>query len=140
MDCSLIYHLTSSNKTKPENSCARYFVTAFTPNHPAAGNPNITWYKDAFNPNHPAAGNPNITWYKDAFNPNHPAAGNPNITWYKDGERLADDARAVTSSDDSHVTLTIESADERDVGKYTCQLKNAAGTSKSTAELLVRST
>ena len=53
---------------------------------------------------------------------------------------LVNDTRAVTSHDDSHVALTIESADEQDAGKYTCQLKNAAGTSKSTAELLVRST
>ena len=52
---------------------------------------------------------------------------------------LKPDSRAVTSSDDSHVTLTIDSATQEDVGKYTCQLQNAAGTSKSTAELLVRS-
>ncbi|XP_043207626.1 muscle M-line assembly protein unc-89-like isoform X2 [Amphibalanus amphitrite] len=65
-------------------------------------------------------------------------SGRPKITWFKDGVELDADSSAVTSFDDSHVTLTIESAGEQDEGKYTCQLKNAAGTSKSTAELLVR--
>ncbi|XP_037089116.1 titin-like isoform X2 [Pollicipes pollicipes] len=65
-------------------------------------------------------------------------SGNPQITWFKNGVELTPNDRAVTSHDDTHVTLTLERATEDDAGKYTCCLKNAAGTSKSTAEVLVR--
>ena len=44
----------------------------------------------------------------------------------------------MTSYDDSHVTLTLEKATLEDAGWYSCTLSNAAGSAKSSGQIIVR--
>ncbi|KAF0303153.1 Titin [Amphibalanus amphitrite] len=66
----------------------------------------------------------------------------PEVQWLRDGAPLPADAapRLVTSHEPGRVTLTVDDVTEADAGRYTCTMKNAAGTATSTADLVVKKT
>ncbi|CAH1789041.1 unnamed protein product, partial [Owenia fusiformis] len=62
----------------------------------------------------------------------------PTIKWFKDGNDVTDRADYEISFQGGRVALTIPELFDDDGGKYTCQARNVAGTSSSSAELIIK--
>lgn len=69
-----------------------------------------------------------------------PFIGNPmpEIIWSKDGEPIIPEERILATCDGKHATLTINPAETRDSGIYSCLLANPLGEDTSKCEANVR--
>lgn len=62
----------------------------------------------------------------------------PEVTWYFEGRKIRTSTKYRVYSDDSHTRLTLLEATMADAGEYTVDIRNTAGTKKTSGRLTVR--